>query len=253
MNFNDLNLVKRSLLVAAISVGLAACSSSDDPPPVVDDSDPPADMDMQAMASFDITVSNLTNAQPLSPVAVIVHDDSYQVFMVGAPATEGLEVLAEGGDNSDLLSEAEASGSADVFTSGIGPIGPGSNETVSFELPLSDLQGKQLSVTTMLVNTNDAFTGLNGFDIGSFGPGQSETVRGIAYESGTEANSETATTIPGPAAGGEGFNPARDDAADQVTMSAGVISRDDGLATSDLTEQHRFDNRVVQVSITRTE
>ena len=81
--------------------------------------------------------------------------------------------------------------------------------------------------------------------------GDAVTLRAIAYDSGTEANTETAATIPGPAGGGEGFNAARDDIADQVAMHSGVVGQDDGFATSDLTGQHRFDNPVAQVTIER--
>ena len=62
---------------------------------------------------------------------------------------------------------------------------------------------------------------------------------------------EAPGTIPGPADGGEGFNAARDDDADRVSMHGGVVSAMDGLITSVLTEQHRFDNPVVGVSVTR--
>ena len=64
---------------------------------------------------------------------------------------------------------------------------------------------------------------------------------------------EAAADIPGPAGGGEGFNPARSDAADRVAMHAGIVSQDDGFATSDLSEQHRFDNPVMRVHIERTQ
>ena len=79
------------------------------------------------------------------------------------------------------------------------------------------------------------------------------SVRSIAYDAGTEADSEEAATIPGPAGGGEGFNVARDDQADRVSMHSGVVSNNDGFATSNLTEQHRFDNPVVQIRIERTD
>ena len=104
----------------------------------------------------------------------------------------------------------------------------------------------------MLVNTNDAFTALNAWPVGEMSVGDVMTVNAIAYDAGTEADSESAATIPGPAGGGEGFNAVRDDGADQVTMHSGVISGDDGLATSDLTEQHRFDNPVARIRIERT-
>lgn len=77
------------------------------------------------------------------------------------------------------------------------------------------------------------------------------TWRTIAYDAGTEANTEAAAHIPGPAGGGEGFNVARDDIADRVAIHSGVVSQDDGFAASDLTGQHRFDNPVAQVRIER--
>ncbi len=116
----------------------------------------------------------------------------------------------------------------------------------------SQRPGLQFSVSTMLVNTNDAFTGLNSMDVETLPVGGSISVDGIAYDAGTEADTEEAIHIPGPAGGGEGFNALRDDVADQVSMHSGVVSQDDGFATSDLSEQHRFDNPVVRVRIERT-
>ena len=71
-------------------------------------------------------------------------------------------------------------------------------------------------------------------------------------DAGTEANSEAAGTIPGPADGGEGYNAERDDA-DLVSFHPGVVSADDGLMMSALTSAHRFDNPAVKLSITRVE
>ncbi len=225
---------------------LAACSDNDGtvftPPPTPT---PPA------MASFDVTVTNLTNAQPLSPVAVIAHQDSYAVFTIGTAATLGLEELAEGGDNATLLSEADADAAVLTTASGAGPIGPGGTETISFEVLESDLPTLLVSTSTMLVNTNDAITGTNGIAVGDLQAGDSMVLRTIAYDAGTEANTELATSIPGPAGGGEGFNAARDDAFDRVAMHAGVVGADDGFATSDLNGQHRFDNPVASVRIER--
>jgi hypothetical protein len=205
------------------------------------------------MASFDVTVTNLTNAQPLSPVAVIAHQDGYSVFTIGSAATVGLETLAEGGDNSMLLSEADAD--ANVFASGSGaaPIGPAGAETVNVEILESDLPVSRISVSTMLVNTNDAISGVNGIDVSGLAVGDSWTGRAIVYDAGTEANTEAMSDIPGPAAGGEGFNAARDDRADLVSMHTGVVTMDDGLTTSVLTGQHRFDNPAVQVRIERVD
>ena len=234
----------RLLLLVSGSYLLSACSNNNAPPP------PPPP---PAIASFDVTVTNLTNAQPLSPVAVIAHQDGYAFFSVGSPATAGLEEMAEGGDNTALLAEADAHAMVTVTGSGTAPIGPAASETVTIELLDRDRPGLRISVGTMLVNTNDAFTGLNAMQVETMAVGDVLTIRGIAYDAGTEADSELSTDIPGPAGGGEGFNAARDDQADQVAMHAGVVTRYDGFAASDLTEQHRFDNPVVQVVISRTD
>lgn len=203
-----------------------------------------------AMATFEVTVSNLTNAQPLSPVAVVAHGDAYSPFALGMPASAGLETLAEGGDNSGFLSEAAAI--AENSVSGSGAIGPGMNETISIEILEATVRVSKISVMAMLVNTNDAITAVNAISLADMAVGDSVVISAVAYDAGTEANTETAGTIPGPAGGGEGFNAARDDRADIVTLHGGVVTMDDGLATSALTEAHRFDNAVMQVALTRT-
>jgi hypothetical protein len=203
------------------------------------------------MATLEVTVTNLSNAQPLSPVGVIAHLDGYAVFAVGDPASVGLEELAEGGDNSALLAEAAADAAVITTASGAGPIGPAGSETISLEILESELADLRISTSTMLVNTNDAITMLNGMDVGSLQAGDSISVRTIAYDAGTEANTELAAHIPGPAGGGEGFNAARDDLFDRVAMHSGVVGQDDGFAGSDLDGQHRFDNPVAEVRIER--
>ena len=241
--------MKTLLLVGVSAFALAACDSSNNnfraPPP------PPPPP--PAMASFDVTVTNLTNGQPVSPVAVIAHQAGYSVFTIGSPATVGLETLAEGGDNSMLIAEADAD--ANVFSSGSGaaPIGPAGSETVTIDVLESDLAGLMVSVSTMLVNTNDAISGLNGVDVSGLAEGDAWTGRAIVYDAGTELNTELGAEIPGPAGGGEGFNAARSDRDDRVAMHSGVISQDDGFATSALTGQHRFDNPALMVRIERTD
>ena len=139
---------------------LGACSNDPDPFPV----NPPPP---PAMATFDVTVTNLTNAQPLSPVAVVAHQDGYAVFDIGAPASAGLEELAEGGDNSSVLAEADADAAVFASASGGGPIGPAGSETISITVLERELPDLLVSTSSMLVNTNDAITGANGVAIGA--------------------------------------------------------------------------------------
>lgn len=237
----------RLLFVMSGIVSLYACSDNDN---AMTTAPPPPPPPPPAMASFNVTVANLTNAQPLSPIAVIAHQSGYAVFTVGSAATTGLEEMAEGGDNSALLAEADADAMVLLTTSGGAPIGPAGSETVTIDLLDSDRAGLRISVATMLVNTNDAFTSLN-TAVETMAIGDILTFDSVAYDAGTEADSEMAGTIPGPAGGGTGFDAARDDQADRVSMHSGIVSQNDGLTTSDLTEQHRFDNPVARVSIER--
>ncbi len=196
--------------------------------------------------SFEITVDNLTSGQPLSPVAVILHRDGYQAFTPGEAATVSLEKLAEGGDNSELLAEARAATPVLVTAAGSAALGPGEGERFSLTAAGSDIR---LTLVGMLVNSNDGFAALNGVDLGDLAPGESRVLHGLAYDAGTEANTETAATVPGQA--GEGFNASRDDR-DKVGVHPGIVSMDDGLAGSALGAGQRFDNPVIRVSVMRT-
>jgi hypothetical protein len=243
----NLRTYVRALLVGLGGMIVVACDSGSN----AGGMNPPMPPPPPAMASFDVTVTNLSNAQPLSPVAIVAHQGGYSVFTVGMAATAGLETLAEGGDNSVLIAEADADMMVMATSMGAAPIGPAGSETISVTVLESELPGLTISVSTMLVNTNDAITGINGASVGDMLAGESMTWRTVAYDAGTEANSEQAAHIPGPAGGGEGFNAARDDVADQVAMHRGIVGQDDGFATSDLNGQHRFDNPVSEVRIER--
>jgi hypothetical protein len=246
-NLTNSKLATASILLAACV--LSACSDDNNnsnaqapaPATTVQPSEP-------ITLEYEVRVSNLTIGQPLSPVAIFVHDSAQAtVFSVGSAASPALELLAEGGDNSELLNDYDSL----VSASGESPVGPGANDTITVEVPVEDSADLAFTLVTMLVNTNDAFSAVNAADISSLQAGASLSFRTPSYDSGTEANSEQAGTIPGPVDGGEGFNEARDDVNDQVTMHGGVVSSADGLADSVLGEQHRWDNPVLTVTITR--
>lgn len=233
----------RNLSIVSICIGLAACggSSNND-----DDTTPPVTQD------FRIDVVNLTAAQPFSPIAVVAHDGNYSLFTVGQAATAGLELMAEGGDNSDVLLEANANSGVLTTVSDTAPTGPGGSTSLTITVEEEAASNLEIVATTMLVNTNDAFTALNNLGAANMAVGESRTATTISYDSGTEANTEAAGTIPGPADGGEGFNAVRDDIANEVRMHSGVLSADDGLNSSRLSEIHRWDNPVARITVTRT-
>jgi len=205
--------------------------------------------DTMSQREFSVTVTNLTGNQPLSPVALVLHDTGYGGVTPGAPASAGLEKLAEGGDNTDFLAAAGSHAKVNATTAGSGIIAPGGSAMVTVSGVPRD--GLLLTMAAMLVNTNDAFAALDGVDLNGLDENESRTLQALAYDAGTEANSEAMADIPGPAAGGEGFNAQRDDR-DFVAVHPGVIGAGDGLAGSVLDSTHRFDNPVARVVITRT-
>lgn len=241
---STLSLVtKRSLskskltLVATLALFLSACNDSDNDSTAVETPEP-------VEYSYTVSVTNLTYAQPLSPLAVVLHADS-KMWLVGESASITLENLAESGDNSDFIADSNAL----AAVSGEGVVLPGAASTV--EISTTDRTATYFTAATMLVNTNDAFSGLTGIDISTFAVNDEKSWNLSVYDAGTEANSEAAGTIPGPADGGTGFDTTRDDV-DFVGYHSGVVSQDDGLSSSVLTQAHRFDNPAVKLTITRT-
>ena len=200
-------------------------------------------------ASFRVTLINITQSQPLSPMAVVLHGDAYSAWDLGTPASQALEVMAESGSPADLIQAADTDPDVLATATGAGVLLPGATDSV--ELTVFKTKGIKLTLASMLVNTNDAFGGLNGQPLSELAVGQSVTFLAPAYDAGTEANSESAATVPGPAAGGEGFNAVRDDS-DFVRIHPGVISGQDGLAGSALSGAHRWDNPVFKLVVTRT-
>ncbi|GLS24635.1 spondin domain-containing protein [Marinibactrum halimedae] len=234
------------LVALSLALTLSACGSDDD-----DDNDTPTPtdppvVDEPAMVSFSVTVTNATNNQPLSPIAVIAHDGTYTPWAIGSAASEGLAILAESGDPASFVSEASEAFSTATASD---VLGPGNSTTIDITFNENDTMA--LSIATMLVNTNDAFTGIGQVEVSEFEVGDTTQMLAPVYDAGTEENSELAATIPGPAGEGEGNSEGRE-VNDQVTRHPGVVTSSDGYAESALDESHRFDNGAMRVTIERT-
>ncbi len=143
---------------------------------------------------WQVTVENLTPAgsQPLSPPLVVVHSPRVDVWSVGTIANHGVAAIAEDANNTPLEEALpDVPGVASVFTVPGGPIPPGGTRTFEVET-----RGRfdRLSLVTMLVNTNDAFTGLDSHRV----RGKGAVLETIAYDAGSERNNELVGFIPGP-------------------------------------------------------
>ena len=165
----SLNNFKKSIVVVALAASLAACGDNDSNDPVQVVTPPTPE---PVSYTFDVTVSNLTAGQPLSPIAVIAHTEG-TLWQIGSPASVALETMAEGGDNSQLLALENAIANA----SSEGPVGPGANTTIT--LTTDSLEALKLSLATMMVNTNDGFTGLSALDVSSLAAANEDTSKAL--------------------------------------------------------------------------
>ncbi|WP_182440099.1 spondin domain-containing protein [Colwellia sp. RSH04] len=231
---------KRTALMLTLAATLTACGSDNDD----NMTEPPPPQPEPMEYSYDITVVNLTHEQPLSPITAVLHADG-KMWDIGMSSSIALEKLAEGGDNTDFISQESVIANA----SAQGPLMPGLSETLT--ITTTDELATHLTMVSMLVNTNDAFSGLTNLELSTLDVDATMSWHLAVYDAGTEANTEAMGTIPGPADGGTGYSMIRDDV-DRVSMHSGVVSQDDGLMSSVLTQAHRFDNPSIKLTITRT-
>ena len=148
--------------------------------------------------TFEVRVTNLTRGQILSPPVVVAHGAGMRLFRLGRKASPELAAVAEDADTSALEGVLASSAEVTEFVVGDGPVLPG--QSASFTLDAA--AGDRLSVVSMLVTTNDAFAGLNGYDLDSVAGRTRLAV--AAYDAGSERNSEDCSFIPGPPCGSGG-------------------------------------------------
>lgn len=242
--FHKLHLV----VLAALTLPLTGCDwfDDDDDPVTTTPAPAPAPSPAPVSVSYQLELTNLSNAQPMSPPAAALHSEGHW-WQIGQAASTALEQVAEGGDSMALLDD-----SALLATqTGSGILMPGDTQTLA--ITVNDVTDANLSVVTMLVNTNDAFSGLNAHSLANLQAGDSWHTYAYVYDAGTEANTEAMGSIPGPVDSGTGFDAARDDHVNFVAMHPGVVTQDDGLSTSVLHAAHKFDNPVLRIKVTRTE
>ena len=135
---------------------------------------------------WEVTITNLTAKQALSPPIIVTHASAAHAWQVGQVASEGVELVAEEGMNDKLAAEVRSV--ATDMAMATSPLMPGNSVT----LKVMAHDGDVLSAATMLVQTNDGLTGLDNMPLAD---GSRET---MAYDAGTEENTELAAHVPGP-------------------------------------------------------
>ncbi|MEL6981267.1 MAG: spondin domain-containing protein [Actinomycetota bacterium] len=142
---------------------------------------------------YEITVSNNTSGQYLTPPNWAVHSLDVDVFQTGQPASAGVEAVAERGGvgilEDELLAAVDGTGEGVSGVGAAAPIGPG--ESVTFTAASRELY---LSVVSMIICTNDGFGGVDSVAL-PFNEGQTKTYILRDYDAGTEVNTENRDDI----------------------------------------------------------
>jgi hypothetical protein len=183
--------IKRLAATAAAATALAAAAPADAKP----------------AGTFEITFTDLTSGQPLTPAVAATHRGKNELFRVGRPASFGLKEIAENGNNAPMLNRlASDRDVSDVVEAPGGPLVPagspgdamfGQSTTFSIE---AERGARFLSLAAMLICTNDGFTGVNALKLPSK-LGDSVTVETAGYNAGTELNTEDFADIVPPCQG----------------------------------------------------
>ncbi len=152
----------------------------------------------ESVRRYEVTVTNLTTGQIMTPYVVATHDDSYRLFDRGVYASNGLQQVAENGDVPVLVAELAANPAVNdvqVAAPAAGPpVFPGQSVSAVVEAASAS---RYLSVAGMLICTNDGFGGVSGVKL----PNQSKTVYAYAWDAGTEINTESYSDLVPPCDG----------------------------------------------------
>lgn len=139
------------------------------------------------MAHYRVTIDNLTR-QPLSPPVVATHQGILNMFKVGAPATAELEAIAEDGNQIPMFDLFSNAGKVTQVIDINAPLAP--KKATTFRIMARP--GDRLSLATMVICTNDGFTGLNRAPLPKRG---TEIIWAAGYDAGTENNTELGVDI----------------------------------------------------------
>jgi len=181
---------------------------------------PAAASEPNSQRTWDVTITNLTppGSQPLSAPLFVVHSKRAQIWSPGQIATHPVAAIAEDANNAPAETALPLlPGVQDVFAGAGGAIPPGASRTYTVQ---TSGQFDRLSLLTMLVNTNDGFTGLDSLHL----RGNGTTLETMAYDAGSETNNELTTFIPGPCCN----HPfVRDPEGELIRMHEGITGRGD--------------------------
>ena len=190
---------------------------------------------------YKVTITNLTSGQPFTPPLLATHKKSAGIFEVGEPSSFELKEIAENGNLAPLVTALGENDKVHDVVTGGAPLVPAANpggtpfgSSASFLIKAGG-GAKYLSWASMLICTNDGFTGIDSLSLPKK-IGHKVTVMTAGYDGGTEINTEDFADIVPPcqgligvssADGGTGMsNPALAED-DVIRMHPGIMGGDD--------------------------
>ena len=136
-------------------------------------------------ADLEISITNLTHGNHFTPILITAHDDASHLFQAGEMASPALQKMAEGGAIADLAAAAMGNNEITVENPAMGLLAAG-DKTSGIMLDTQTMT--HLSIVAMVLPTNDAFIGLDAWEIPT--TAGTYTLNLNAYDAGTEANDE---------------------------------------------------------------
>jgi hypothetical protein len=177
--------------------------------------------------AYQITFKNLTSnaaatgaatdqtGQRLSPPVFITHSADYTAYTVGQAAPETIWRIAEGGNRSFLLNEANALVGTSVLSVAAPLSAPLPQQDAVTVMVQADASHRLLSFASMLGWTNDGFVGVSGLDLSTIT--STVTIDLYGYDAGSEKNNEANGFL-----GALGLGNARDPEGGLITTHLGI-------------------------------
>ena len=212
------------------------------------------------VATYEVSITDLTAGQPLTPPVVATHRAATGMFTVGQPASFALKEIAENGNLAPMIAQLEsdkhvadvAAASAPLVPAGL----PGSamfGDSVTLTVTASE-GAKFLSLASMLICTNDGFTGVDALRLPKE-VGDVVVVRSAGYDAGTERNTEDFADIVPPCQGLVGVTSGEPGTgtSNPALAEGGVIHHHPGIAGgADLVPAiHGWTDPVARISVER--
>lgn len=208
---------------------------------------------------YEVTVTNITPGQPITPPLLVTHSKDVSLFSVGEKASSELQQLAENGNASLLIEKLEGNpGVMDVVKGLVGHLVP-ANDPGDTDLEYSetftvsaDGNKRYLSFASMLVCTNDGIAGIDSVKLPFY---KEKTVYAKAYDVRTEMNTEDFADLVPPCAAESGVSSSDKGTGDTNPEIAedGIIIPHPGIfGDDDLSQRaHGWDGPVVKIDIVR--